>query len=78
MEAAVYSNLNIRVDKKEALAFYYQLRAYIREEDARSFGVLMDLNSSMLKDEVLMGSVLSIMKGKHAGALAQFVHTLEQ
>lgn len=55
MEAAVYSNLNIKISKKEALAFYYQLRTYIREEDIKSFASLMEVNASTLKDEVLRG-----------------------
>ncbi|NDK55722.1 hypothetical protein [Pontibacter fetidus] len=77
MEAAVFNNLNIRIEKREALAFYHQLRSYIQVEDKKSFSSLMDLNSSLMKDETLMASVISIMQGKHPLALTQFICTLK-
>jgi hypothetical protein len=76
MEAAVYNTLKIRIEKRAALNFYHQLRSYIQVKDAKSFASLMNMNSSMLKDETLMASVISIMQGKHPLALARFIRIL--
>jgi hypothetical protein len=78
MESAVYNTLHIKIEKRAALAFYHQLRSYIRIEDTKSFGALMELDASTLKDDTLMASVISIMQGKHPQALARFIYTLEE
>lgn len=38
----------------------------------------MELNTSIIKDEMLMGAVIGIMQGKHPLALALFVGDLPQ
>jgi hypothetical protein len=78
MKTTVYNILNIRVEKIAALSFYHQLRSYIRAEDKKSFGSLMGLNSTTVKDSELMGAVISIMQGKHPSALAHFILDLKQ
>jgi len=62
--------------KKEALALYYRLTAFIREHDATGFGRFMAFkDGAFLKDEVLMDLVLSIMVARHQAALEQFMPT---
>ena len=78
MEAAVYNTLDIKIEKRAALAFYHQLRSYIQVEDLKSFSYLMGLNSSIIKDEELMHAVINIMQGKHPLALTQFICILKQ
>ncbi|MBB6610559.1 hypothetical protein H7F15_05885 [Pontibacter sp. Tf4] len=78
MKTTIYNILNIKMEAVAALSFYHQLRSFIRLKDKKSFGCLMGLNSTNVKDSELMGAVISIMQTKHPLALEQYVIDLKQ
>ena len=73
METAAYDYLKLTLGKKEALALYYRLTAFIREHDAAGFARFMAFRDGTLKDHALMGFVLRLMMERHRAALAQLM-----
>jgi hypothetical protein len=74
METAAYKYLRVELQKKEALALYYRLTAFLQEHDAAGFARFMAFKGGgALKDHALMGFVLRLMAERHQAALAQFV-----
>lgn len=73
METATYEYLNLTLEKKEALALYYRLTGFIREQDTTGFSKFMAFRDGTLKDDALMGFVLQLMLTRHRDMLAQLV-----
>ena len=59
--------------KREALALYYRMTAFLREQDPAGFSAFMAFRQSTRKDQALMGFVLGLMAERHPDALAQLV-----